>query len=140
MRLRLPLIVLGYGEFTEQKKLLSVEDRDNRRILPVFTDPEAAELYRRVVNQRLLLATLPISVSCPVGLDMHDRRSPNVLNALVVDSLDHARDLLEMVMIAGRVAYVAIDPSPSDGAEPVLCMELDEVLDALQSGGESSGA
>ena len=137
MSIKLPLVVLGYGDYSKTKKLFAVVNVDGIAILPVFTDFELAESYRNYHNDMLKENTLQISVT-----DRDDNNPPeatippygdeNQINGLIISELQHARDAFVVINITNRVTYIAVDP-PIPGSENNLCcMEIDEFLEALQ--------
>lgn len=127
--IRTPLIVLGYGEYTDDRVLLAVDVGENGvpAMLPVFTDPEKAELYRRFQAQQIREITLPISM---LGTEAEPKIT--ILSTLVIPDRAKVRNVLEAVMLKSRISMVALDP-PVDGSG-CLCYEVDEFLELLLDG------
>ena len=125
-QIELPIVVLGIGEFSIERKLLAVGGSSGIPVMiPIFTDPEKAELYRQWQEERLRALTLPISIG--VGGDTDPEEVE--INPLVISTAEKARDVMEVVMITARITMVAINPSVN--GSPCLCMEIDEFLESI---------
>jgi hypothetical protein len=120
----LPIIVLGFGGVAAERKLLAVTD-GSTTMLPVFTEPEAAERYRVWQTAEIDASVLQIfATSQPEDYD------PPVLNALVLDSAQQVRDVLEIGMMASGVTMIAVNPGAGPSI-PCLCMDIEEFFEAL---------
>ena len=106
MNVTLPLVLLGY----DLKRLFSVCDSEGCGMLPVFTEPEVAESYRRHFSSRQ-------------GME---------LQAYILQQPDSAINLMECISIVDpSVKLVIIDPKP-DGSDS-LSATLDEFIQYLKA-------
>lgn len=136
MNIKLPLIVLGYGDFVKNKKLLSIQNSHNEVMMPVFTDPELAEKYRKWSDCICKDSVLPISMLGKViNRDQESSYDdPNRVNAFILSDIKHAIEMFNAVDIIGNVTYVAINPPhPKESNEQILCYEIEEILEALEN-------
>ena len=120
----LPVVVLGFGDLSVERKLLAVSDGLNA-MLPVFTDPEAAERYRIWQNAQMDSYVLPISAT-----GNPEDYNPTVLNTFVLDSAQQVRDVLEVAMMLSGVITIALNPSAGESI-PCLCLDIEEFFGAL---------
>ena len=126
--IKTPLIVLGYGEYSDDRVLLAVGgENDSPIMLPVFSDPEKAELYRLFQESQIREMTLPISM-----LGTAAAPKLTILSPLAIPDKAKVKSVLEMVMLMSHITMVALDP-PTDGSG-CLCFEVDEFLDVLVDG------
>lgn len=122
MGISLPLVVLGFGNLSTDQRLLAVENESGDVMLPVFTDPILAERYRIKQNAELLASTLKFSASGRSDI------IPEKLNTLMMRDVKQARDIIDAVMIVGKITMIAINPVVGMAH---LCMGIDEFMAEL---------
>ncbi len=106
MGLKTPLYVLGY----DRLRFFSVHDLNKVVYLPLFTDPAAAEKYRKYFSRRY-------------GRKVH--------SFLIRKPLDAIGILSCIQMSDSSVQYVALNPDIPVGDPQVECYTLAEAISAL---------
>jgi hypothetical protein len=84
MKIKFPMLVLSYS----QTKLLSVEDDSGNVIIPIFTEAERAESYRRHIarthNQKIDVLMIPRATNA-IDLIESIRSTEPKFNAVCID-------------------------------------------------------
>jgi hypothetical protein len=101
MNIKLPLTVLGYDE----KRLFMVENDDGNTILPVFSEIEDAEKYRKHFTDN--------------GVD---------LQTLILIEPEKAVNLFEVVMLISSLEFIVINPPPPQKGQKMVCHQTWEFL------------
>lgn len=124
--MKVPFLVLSYGDFTKGKKLFSIE-LDGVHTLPVFTDAATAQKYAQRMNQVL-----------------KGMKDPRKLQTQVCTDAKLAHEMFDTI-----IAYypdlhrVIVDPSPprddekfTDASEIKIIediRDIDDVMESLQA-------
>jgi hypothetical protein len=94
--MRVPFIVLSYGDFTKAKKLFSYE-KEGVNTLPIFTDAACAHRFSKIMNRIL----------------REEFKDPRKLQAQLCTSPKMALSMFETVSVyCPDLRQVVIDPSP----------------------------
>jgi hypothetical protein len=118
-----PIVVLGRGA-----NLATLTNKDGNTILPVFTDPAAAQAYLEYYGRLLRGSVIQFSVG-GAGVDSPDLdRSVSLL----VMNREQANDVFALIGAVDCGIYVAVDPVAGSSSD-VLCMELDEFSGLISS-------
>jgi len=124
VELKTPVVVICYGRVRpDNQRLFAISSDGGSYVLPIFTDMKRAERFLAYHNKRLLAETLPISIVGAVGGDSEEVL-PEQLALYVVERPEFLTDMLSMVHVAVRMAYITLDPEPDSN---MLCYELDEL-------------
>lgn len=119
--LKTPVMVICYGKVDQSnRRLFAVSESSGAYMLPVFTDWDLAERYRKQHNDAMKAEVLPFRVA---GADSPDLM-PDELKLYMVEKAEHLTDMLTLAHMAVGMTYVAINPQPGATA---LCYQLDEL-------------
>ncbi len=118
---KLPVVVLGFSPTQ-----LLVVTNGAERIMPIFTDPEAAHAYHQHYNNHILEHTLTITAGPPSS-------ELSQLDSFVVDKLQPLLDLLSIIIIKNGMIYFTINPPIPPGDNKLLCLEVDELFEMLKA-------
>ena len=114
--MKVPFLVLSYGEFAQTKKLFSIEE-NGIHMLPIFTNANNALKYSQWMNDVLK--------------KLNDNRT---LYLQVCNDQLKALDMFETIVAYCPDLYkVIIDPLPSDDQPTYNTHDVDDVLLNLQT-------
>jgi hypothetical protein len=117
MTMKIPIIVLGYGNFSTDNKLLSVE-RNGTNIVPIFTDPVAANAWR-------------IEMSRILKDQFDDDRG---LETLICTEPDKAIDMFNVISEFGEIKSVMVNPPPpQDDCPDELIKDIHEIIEEIKN-------
>jgi len=115
--MKVPIIVLGYGNFSADNKLLSVE-KDHIPMVPIFTDPIAANAWRIEMSQIL-------------KSQFDDDRG---LETLICTEPDKAIDMFNIIVKFGEIQFAMINPPPpQDDCPDESIKKLCEIIEDIQN-------
>jgi len=115
--MKVPIIVLGYGNFSTDNKLLSVE-KDGINIVPIFTDPVAANAWRVEMSQIL-------------KNQFDDDRG---LEVLICTEPDKAIDMFNIMSEFGEIKSVMVNPPPpQDDCPDESIKEVHEIVEEIKN-------
>lgn len=122
--MKLPFIILSYGDFEENKKLFSYEN-EGVHILPIFSSPDIAQIFIRGMTRTLK--------------ELGDNR---VLVPQVCSELRYAHSMLVTIAtIASDLTTIIFDPAPPgsidihlSGGNKLIQMKrgIDEIIEEIQ--------
>ena len=118
--MKVPIIVLGYGNFSTDNKLLSVE-KDGVNVVPIFTDPVAANAWRIEMSQIL-------------KNQFDDDRG---LETLICTEPIKAVDMFSVMSEFGEIKSVMVNPPPPqddcpDKSIKEICGIIEEIKNEYQ--------
>lgn len=90
-KIRLPFLVLTYGDFKETRKLF-IYEKHGKLILPIFNDMKKANKYLTSMEEL-----------------MRSNGDNRDLMIQVCDNLSYAQDILKILNMSFNVSYIALD-------------------------------
>lgn len=110
--IKFPFLVLTYGVFQGSQKLLFIYEKNEKLIIPIFTDGQRALRYANYMEKVLE--------------DNGDNRDLEIYSC---DSKQKACDIFKILALSFKVEKVIINPTPKRGKQ----ISIDVIIDYLST-------